>query len=102
MSVPQETPVYVFACAQSVFHYNMFLQIPPLAAALAGYVVLNNLSLKMNSIGFYQTSKIGIMPTLILMEMGLFGAFGNIPQSISSGICPASLPWCCACHSDQS
>ena len=47
----------------------------PLAAAYVGYVVLNNLSLKLNTVGFYQISKICIMPTLIGIEMALFGKF---------------------------
>lgn len=50
----------------------------PLAAAYVGYVVLNNLSLKLNTIGFYQISKICIMPTLIATEIALFG---NYPSS---------------------
>ena len=64
-------------CARFEIHYNGFMQILPLAAAYVGYVVLNNLSLKMNTIGFYQISKICIMPTLIVMEMGLFGKYPN-------------------------
>lgn len=47
----------------------------PLAAAYVGYVVLNNLSLKLNTIGFYQISKICIMPTLIATEIALFGKY---------------------------
>lgn len=49
------------------------LQVLPLAAAYVGYVVLNNLSLKLNTVGFYQISKICIMPTLIVIEILLFG-----------------------------
>ena len=47
----------------------------PLAAAYVGYVVLNNLSLKLNTVGFYQISKICIMPTLIAIEIALFGKY---------------------------
>lgn len=47
----------------------------PLAAAYVGYVVLNNLSLKLNTVGFYQISKICIMPTLIVIEVLLFGKY---------------------------
>ncbi|KAL3146994.1 hypothetical protein ABBQ38_014961 [Trebouxia sp. C0009 RCD-2024] len=53
------------------------LQVAPLAAAYVGYVVLNNLSLKLNTVGFYQISKICIMPTLIGIEMALFGKYPN-------------------------
>ena len=49
------------------------LQVLPLAAAYVGYVVLNNLSLKLNTVGFYQISKICIMPTLIVIEIVMFG-----------------------------
>ena len=48
-------------------------QVVPLAGAYVGYVVLNNLSLKLNTVGFYQISKICIMPTLIVIEILLFG-----------------------------
>ncbi len=50
-------------------------QVLPLAAAYVGYVVLNNLSLKLNTVGFYQISKICIMPTLIGIEIALFGKY---------------------------
>ena len=50
-------------------------QVAPLAAAYVGYVVLNNLSLKLNTVGFYQISKICIMPTLIAIEIALFGKY---------------------------
>ena len=50
-------------------------QVAPLAAAYVGYVVLNNLSLKLNTVGFYQISKICIMPTLIAIEFALFGKY---------------------------
>lgn len=50
-------------------------QVFPLAAAYVGYVVLNNLSLKLNTVGFYQISKICIMPVLIAIEMVLFGKY---------------------------
>ncbi|KAL0024314.1 hypothetical protein WJX79_007132 [Trebouxia sp. C0005] len=51
------------------------LQVLPLAAAYVGYVVLNNLSLRLNTVGFYQISKICIMPTLIAIEIALFGKY---------------------------
>ena len=48
-------------------------QVAPLAAAYVGYVILNNLSLKLNTVGFYQVSKICIMPTLIAVEVIFYG-----------------------------
>ena len=44
------------------------MQILPLAAAFVGYIVFWNLSLQLNSVGFYQLSKILIAPAIILIE----------------------------------
>ncbi len=44
------------------------MQILPLAAAFVGYIVFWNLSLQMNSVGFYQLSKILIAPAIIIIE----------------------------------
>jgi solute carrier family 35 protein E3 len=49
------------------------LAVAPLAAAYVGYVVLCNVSLRVNTVGFYQISKICIMPVLILIELVLYG-----------------------------
>ena len=38
------------------------MQVAPLAAAFVGYVVFWNLSLQVNSVGFYQLSKIMVLP----------------------------------------
>lgn len=43
-------------------------QIMPLAAAFVGYIVFWNLSLQLNSVGFYQLSKILIAPAIIIIE----------------------------------
>ncbi|DBB13421.1 hypothetical protein WJX82_009270 [Trebouxia sp. C0006] len=51
------------------------LRVAPLAAAYVGYVVLNNLSLKLNTVGFYQISKICTMPTLIAIEFVFYGKY---------------------------
>ena len=56
-------------------HMVCLWQVLPLAAAYVGYVVLNNLSLRLNTVGFYQISKICIMPTLIAIEIALFGKY---------------------------
>lgn len=39
-----------------------------LAAAFTGYIVLCNVSLALNTVGFYQLTKIAIAPTVLLME----------------------------------
>uniref|UniRef100_A0A7R9VK55 Sugar phosphate transporter domain-containing protein n=1 Tax=Chlamydomonas euryale TaxID=1486919 RepID=A0A7R9VK55_9CHLO len=44
-----------------------------LAAAYVGYIVLCNLSLKMNTVGFYQVMKIAVAPTVIAIDVVLFG-----------------------------
>ncbi|KAK9834834.1 hypothetical protein WJX81_002364 [Elliptochloris bilobata] len=43
-------------------------QVFPLAAAFVGYVVLWNLSLQLNPVGFYQLAKIAITPAIIAIE----------------------------------
>ena len=40
----------------------------PLAAAFVGYVVLWNLSLQLNPVGFYQLAKIAITPAVLAIE----------------------------------
>lgn len=40
------------------------LSIAPLAASYVGYIVLNNLNLQMNTVGFYQISKIAVAPAV--------------------------------------
>ena len=36
---------------------------------VAGYIVLNNLNLKMNTVGFFQVSKICIVPCVLALEV---------------------------------
>ncbi|EFJ46455.1 hypothetical protein VOLCADRAFT_105593 [Volvox carteri f. nagariensis] len=48
------------------------LEIAPLALGYVGYIVLNNLSLNLNTVGFYQILKIAITPTVIFLEFLLF------------------------------
>ncbi|GLI68535.1 hypothetical protein VaNZ11_012975 [Volvox africanus] len=45
----------------------------PLAAAYVAYIVLCNLSLKVNTVGFYQVMKIAVAPTVIGLELVMFG-----------------------------
>lgn len=49
----------------------------PLAASYVGYVVLCNVSLKLNSVGFYQVMKIAVAPTVMALELLLHG---TVPQ----------------------
>ncbi|KAK9827987.1 hypothetical protein WJX81_005426 [Elliptochloris bilobata] len=43
-------------------------QVLPLAVAFVGYVVLWNVSLQLNSVGFYQLMKIMTLPAVVLLE----------------------------------
>jgi solute carrier family 35 protein E3 len=43
-------------------------RVAPLAAAFVGYIVLCNLSLNLNTVGFYQIMKIAVAPTVLAME----------------------------------
>ncbi|BDA44757.1 Solute carrier family 35 member E3 [Coccomyxa sp. Obi] len=61
--------MWIFA-ATGIFQVKRFdgLQVAPLAAAFVGYVVFWNLSLQMNSVGFYQLSKIMVLPSVAALE----------------------------------
>eukprot|EP00798_Chlamydomonas_sp_ICE-L_P016182 gene16182-22343_t len=48
-----------------------------LAASYVGYIVLCNLSLNINTVGFYQVMKIAVAPTVIVVDL-LF--FGKLPK----------------------
>jgi hypothetical protein len=45
----------------------------PVAAAYAGFVVFNNLSIQYNTVGFYQIAKILITPVVVLVEYVAYG-----------------------------
>ncbi|KAL6744932.1 triose-phosphate transporter family-domain-containing protein [Haematococcus lacustris] len=47
-------------------------RLAPLAAAYVAYIVLCNLSLNVNTVGFYQVMKIAVAPTVILLEFIMF------------------------------
>ncbi|KAK9915489.1 hypothetical protein WJX75_009938 [Coccomyxa subellipsoidea] len=49
------------------------MAIAPLAGAYVGYIVLNNLNLQLNTVGFYQISKIAVAPAVLLAEAVFFG-----------------------------
>jgi solute carrier family 35 protein E3 len=56
---------------QAFAYFGMFekkklpkLSIASLAGAYVGYIVLNNLNLQMNTVGFYQISKIAVAPAV--------------------------------------
>jgi len=59
------------------------LKLVPLAAAYVGYIVLCNLSLNLNTVGFYQIMKIAVAPTVIALELLMFRKLPS-PRIIAS------------------
>lgn len=53
------------------------VQVAPLAAAFVGYVVFWNLSLQMNTVGFYQLSKIMVLPSVAGLEVSLLLSYDS-------------------------
>ncbi|GLI68257.1 hypothetical protein VaNZ11_012612 [Volvox africanus] len=47
--------------------------VAPLALGYVGYIILNNMSLNLNTVGFYQILKIAIAPTIMLLDFILHG-----------------------------
>ncbi|KAK9830364.1 hypothetical protein WJX72_011308 [[Myrmecia] bisecta] len=47
--------------------------VAPLAAAYVGYIVLCNLNLQLNTVGFYQITKIAVAPAVLVAEAVFFG-----------------------------
>lgn len=48
----------------------------PVACAYVGFVIFNNLSIQVNTVGFYQISKITITPVVVLVSVGPWGVTG--------------------------
>ncbi|KXZ44800.1 hypothetical protein GPECTOR_62g915 [Gonium pectorale] len=49
------------------------LSVAPLALGYVGYIILNNMSLQLNTVGFYQILKIAIAPTVMFLDFVLYG-----------------------------
>jgi solute carrier family 35 protein E3 len=49
------------------------LQVLPISAFFAGFLLLGNLSLAFNTVGFYQLAKVMTTPTVVLLNFLLFG-----------------------------
>jgi solute carrier family 35 protein E3 len=45
----------------------------PVAVVYVGFLVLNNLSIQLNTVGFYQVSKIAITPVVVAIERAFYG-----------------------------
>lgn len=48
-------------------------RLAPLAAAYVGYIVLCNLNLNINPVGFYQITKIAVAPAVLGLEAAVYG-----------------------------
>ncbi|KAJ4454447.1 putative Solute carrier family 35 member E3 [Paratrimastix pyriformis] len=60
----------------------------PLCFSFLGFVVLNNLSIQYNSVGFYQTMKISITPTVCFIEFVFRGKkFSNKVKASLAVVC---------------
>lgn len=62
-------------CKFGMFEYKMIpkMKLIPLASAYVGYIVLCNLNLNLNTVGFYQISKIAVAPAVLGIEATFFG-----------------------------
>lgn len=61
-------------------------QVLPLAAAFVGYVVLWNLSLQLNPVGFYQLAKIAITPVIIAIEAAFYAKHPTHEELAAVGV----------------
>lgn len=59
------------------------LKLLPLALAFVGYVVTQNISLRLNTVGFYQISKISITPGVLVLEAFLFRRYPTTKELLS-------------------
>lgn len=55
----------------------------PVAATYVGFVVLNNLSIQLNTVGTYQILKIGITPVLVLIEVLFYKKYPSLLVTVS-------------------
>ncbi|KAF8065848.1 slc35e3 [Scenedesmus sp. PABB004] len=68
----------------------------PVATVYVGTIVLNNLSIQLNTVGFYQISKIAITPVIVAIEWAAYAkpASGRVLASIAvllAGIAAATV-----------
>ncbi|CAD7703136.1 unnamed protein product [Ostreobium quekettii] len=59
------------------------MRLLPLAAAFVAYIVLCNLNLNINTVGFYQISKIAVAPAVLGLEAVLFGKRASLQVVLS-------------------
>lgn len=59
------------------------LRLLPLSCGFVGYIILCNLSLRLNSVGFYQVMKIAVAPTVIIVDALFFRKYPSFLVSAS-------------------
>jgi solute carrier family 35 protein E3 len=58
----------------------------PVAAAYVGFIVFNNLSIKYNTVGFYQIAKIMITPVVVVIEYFAYGKTVSRQKGFAIGL----------------
>lgn len=67
------------------------VSVAPLAFGYVGYIILNNLSLNLNTVGFYQILKIAIAPTVMLLDFAMFRKTQSFRVCLSVGVVCAGV-----------
>ena len=72
------TAVVLYVATRSPFNLFKAVRLPlwhmvPISAFFAGFLLLGNLSLSLNTVGFYQLAKVMTTPTVVLLNFILFG-----------------------------
>ena len=61
-------------------------QVAPLALAFVGYIVLGNLNLKVNTVSFYQITKIAVAPAVLAIDFILYRRVPSVPIAASVAV----------------
>ncbi|KAI9840934.1 MAG: hypothetical protein M1837_001113 [Sclerophora amabilis] len=82
------TALVLWVACHRPFHLFEPVRLPvirmlPLCCFFAGFLVLNNLSLAYNSVGFYQLAKIMTTPTVVLLNFLLSGITITVMRAVS-------------------
>eukprot|EP00798_Chlamydomonas_sp_ICE-L_P003790 gene3790-13859_t len=59
------------------------MKLAPIAIAFVGYISLGNISLNLNSVGFYQIMKVAITPTVVALEVFMFSKYPSTKMLLS-------------------
>ena len=62
------------------------LKVFPLSLCFCGFVVLTNLSLVYNTVGFYQLAKMATTPVLVVMQWTIFGEHISLQTGLSLAV----------------